>query len=178
MGCRKSTANRGMTPEENRRQFRLLAKQVPVKTARQLEESGVAVRTDDAIGVQFFALAAVFDFQAQATFNRPDTEKARIKRKACSRVLRFAREGCNQTRTLDNQIRFLEGNLRGAAIGEKFKAADFIDDAILGDGGHLRAEMIGNNEGAGRRFKLRLGFQHANGAPAAGYAGGGEESGG
>ena len=44
---------------------------------------------------------------------------------------------------------------------------------ILGVG----AEMIGDNEGARGRLKLRFGFQHADGASAAGYVGGGEESG-
>ena len=92
-------------------------------------------------------------------------------------MLSLSRESGNQTRALDNQIRLLQGNLRRAAVGKKFKAADFVDDAVLGHSGHLGAKMIGNNQRARRRLKLRLGFHYANRTPAAGYAGGGEESG-
>src|SRR5262249_2535913 len=47
---------------------------------------------------------------------------------------------------------------------------------LLGHAGHLRAEMIGDNQRARSRLKLRLGFHHANWATATSHLGGGKES--
>src|SRR5690348_11059789 len=135
------------------------------------------VCADEAVGMQFFALAAAFNFETQTTFIRRNPEKTGVKRERSSSLLSLTRESGNQPRTLDNQVRLLEGNLRGTAVGEKFKAADFVDDAVLGHRRHLCAEMIRNNQSAGRRLQPWFGFQYANRAPAAGYAGGGKESG-
>jgi len=145
-------------------------------TGRARDSAGGAIRTDDAIGVQLFTLAAALDFEAQAAFIRRNTKETGVKREGSSRLPRFPGEGANQPRTLDNQIRLFEGNLRGAAVGKKFKAANFVDDGVLRYGRHLSVEMTGDNQSARGRLKLRLGLQDANRAPAAHYAGSGEES--
>jgi hypothetical protein len=71
---------------------------------------------------------------------------------------------------------FLQGDLRGAAIGKKFESANLVDDAFAGRGTHLVAEMIGDDKRARRGFQLRHGFQHTYGAAPTGNAGRGEES--
>jgi hypothetical protein len=48
-----------------------------------------------------------------------------------ARPLRFGGQPLNQRAPFDNQIGELQSNRGGAPVGEKFEAANFVDDAAF-----------------------------------------------
>ena len=93
-------------------------------------------------------------------------------------VLRFPGKGGNELGALDDQVRSGERDLCGTSVGEKLKAADFVQDAGAGGGAELIAEMICDDERAGMWFEVPLRFEDADTATAAGETGGSVKTGG
>src|SRR5271155_2113229 len=129
------------------------------------DATGGAIGADQAVRVEFFATATRFHLYAEPSAIRRESQKARIKIKRGAGLLRIACQRRNQARALDDEIRPAERDLRGTAVGKKFKSANFVDDAFFGCGSQLIAEMIGYDERARRRRKTGLGLQHANPPP-------------
>jgi hypothetical protein len=119
--------------------------------------------------MQFFPPAAGFGFQAQSAGIGAHAQKTRIKRQLRARRFRRARECGDQPGTLDDQIGFGEGNLRGTPIRVEFEPPNFVDDAFARRGAKLVTKVTGDDQRAVRRIEARLGFKDANSTAAARY---------
>ena len=131
------------------------------------DAAGGAVGSHDAGGVQLFLAAGRFGFEAEAAGIGSQAEEAGVERNLRAGLLGSASESGDESGALNDQIGFGEGNLRGAAVGEEFETADFIDDAFAGGRAELIAEMAGDDESARGRIEVGLGFEDANGASTA-----------
>ena len=112
--------------------------------------------------MQFFALAACFGFETQAAGIRSQAQEAGVERQVSARGLRVASERGDQAGAFNDQVRLGERDLRGTAVGEKFEAANFVDDAFAGSGAKLVAKMTGDDQRAGGRVESGLGFEDAH----------------
>ena len=81
--------------------------------------------------------------------------------------MRFFRESGNQLGALDDQVGLGQSDLCGTAVGEKLKAANFVEDARTGGRAKLIAEVVGDDERAGIRLEASLRFEDADTASAA-----------
>src|SRR6266481_1040641 len=131
------------------------------------------IGADDAGSVQLLTFPALVDLDVEALGVRREIQKPRVVAEFCAGVDGFLGQRADQSRPLDDQVGPLEGNLRGASVGEQFKAADFIQDAGASGGADLVLEIIGDNQGARRGIWRRFRFQHADAAAATGNARGG-----
>jgi hypothetical protein len=137
------------------------------------DATGGAVSADYAADVETFMLAGGFGFDSEAAGVVAETEETGVERKLRASGLRFTGERGDEAGALDDEIGLRESDLRGTAVGEKFEAANFVDDAFASGGAQLLAEMAGDDEGAGRGIEARLGFEDANFSAAARESGGG-----
>ena len=75
-------------------------------------------------------------------------------------ALRVLGEVTDQSGPFNYQVRAVQGNLGGAAVGEQFKFADFVDDGSLADLPQQGAHVARHDERAGSRVKLVGPFEH------------------
>jgi hypothetical protein len=97
---------------------------------------------------------------------------------ASAGLLRFLREPLNQRATLDDEVGMLQGDCGCASICEKFKAANFVDDAAFGGVAQQRAHVPRDDQSARDRFQRFDALEYADGNSAASQQGSSEQSGG
>ena len=68
-------------------------------------------------------------------------------------LLRLRRKPLDQGAAFDDEIGMIQRNRGGAAIGEKFEAANFVEHAIFGSAAQKRAHAVRHNQ------RPRLGFE-------------------
>ncbi len=117
--------------------------------------------------MQFFdaGVLGAFDTYAQASSIALQVHEPIAEGNFCAVALRVPSEVTNQTRPLNNQIRTIQGNLGGAAVGEQFKFADFVDDRSLTDLPQQGAHVARHNERPGSRVKLVGPLEHFHSTP-------------
>src|SRR5882724_3671480 len=147
-------------------------------TGGSRDAAGSAIRAHHRSRVQLLAGAASIDLQPDAISIGREPEEAGVEAHNGASVLGFPSQRVGEPRSLDNQIRLAQGDLRGTSVGEQLKSANLVDDAFLSARTHLAAEMVGNDQRARSRVASLLGFENANAAATAGNARRGEMTGG
>ena len=79
-------------------------------------------------------------------------------------VLGLACQAADQFGAFDNQVRLLQRNHGGAAVGEQLKAFDFVDDSALADRAQQAAHAVGHDQRAGNWVYLFGALENADGA--------------
>jgi len=126
------------------------------------DTAGGAIGADEVVGVDLVLAARGVNLNFEAMAVGGEAEEASIEIESRASLLGGASQGGDQARAFNDEVRFIQRDLRGAAIREEFKTANLVHDALGCSGAKLLAEMIGDNERAGGGLEMGLGFEDAN----------------
>src|ERR1019366_8833023 len=115
-----------------------------------------AVGADDNVGVQLFSagVTGALDANAQTASVALQRYKSIAERNLCAMALRLLGKAADQSRALNDQVRAVQWNLGGAAVGKEFKFADFVNDGALPHFAQQRAHVTGDDQRAGRGIQM------------------------
>ncbi len=142
--------------------------------------AGCAVTTDDGVGVNLFAgaVGAALRLDNEPSSVGMERVEAAAELDLHPGALRLGGKALNQGAPLDDEIGMIQADRRGAAIGEKLEAADFIEDAAFGGAAQEREHAMSDDQSPRGRFEGFDAFQDADGEAAPRQQKRGKQSGG
>jgi hypothetical protein len=108
------------------------------------------------------AVAAAFNFKDQPSAICVKSMEATAQFQRGPGRLRFVRQTLNQRAPLNDEIRLLQRDGCSAAIGEKFEAANLVDDTRFGRASQQPSHPVSDDERPRGWLKRFDAFEHAH----------------